>query len=176
MLSNEIVLRPRFTMALDKNGSQITALFKKAKEGQQRFIISCIDDHIFIKLPKNEQHFWSPHLHLEITENTENSCQLHGFFGPNPTVWTMFMFLHVAVGILFMVNLTWLYSNHNLGNGFGLQIGISIFLVLTWVLLYVAGRIGKKKGKPGMRELYNFMNDVINSNIEASKFKKVSIK
>ena len=83
------------------------------KKSQNRFVISCVDDHIFIKLPKREQHFWSPQLHLEITEKDENTCSLHGFFGPNPTVWTMFMFLHVAVGILFMVDLTWLYSNYN---------------------------------------------------------------
>lgn len=163
MLSNEIVLRPRFKMALDKDGNQIRALFAKAKQAQDRFQISCVDDHIFIKLPKREQHFWSPQLHLEITESTEDSCQLNGFFGPNPTVWTMFMFLHVAVGILFMVNLTWLYSSFNLGNGIGLQIGISVVLVLVWVLLYVAGRIGKKKGKPGMRELYGFMQATIQS-------------
>ncbi len=84
-----------------------------SKKSQNRFIISCVDDHIFIKLPKQEQHFWSPQLHLEITEKDENSCSLHGFSGNN--VWTMFMFLHVAVGILFMVDLTWLYSNYNLG-------------------------------------------------------------
>ena len=163
MLSNEIVLRPRFQMELEEPCSQLVVKFSEAKKSQNRFIISCVDDHIFIKLPKREQHFWSPQLHLEITEKDENSCSLHGFFGPNPTVWTMFMFLHVAVGILFMVDLTWLYSNYNLGNTIGLQIGIAIFLVVVWILLYFAGTIGKKKGKPGMRELYDFMNEIINS-------------
>ena len=175
MLSNEIVLRPRFKMSLDQSGSQIAARFSKEKQIQDRFVISCLDDHIFIKLPRSEQHFWSPQLHLEITESTDSSCQLHGFFGPNPTVWTMFMFLHVAVGILFMVNLTWLYSNYNLGNGFALQIGISLVLILTWFLLYVAGRIGKKKGKPGMRALYNFMNEIVeNSNFQIPNSKTSS--
>lgn len=170
MLSNDIVLRPRFKLALNKNGNQITTLFCNAKQTQERFAISCVDDHIFIKLPKQEQHFWSPQLHLEISESTEDSCQISGFFGPNPTVWTMFMFLHVAVGILFMVNLTWLYSNYNLSNGIGLQVGIAVVLVLTWILLYVAGRIGKKKGKPGMRALYDFMDGII-ENSEAQVLK-----
>lgn len=163
MLSNEIVLRPRFQMELEQPCTQLLAKFSKAKKDQSKFIISCVDDHVFIKLPKNQQHFWSPQLHLELSEIYENKCSLHGFFGPNPTVWTMFMFLHVAVGILFMVNLTWVYSNYNLGNSISLQIGISIILVLTWILLYVAGSIGKKKGKPGMRELYDFMQKTIES-------------
>jgi len=161
MLSNEIVLRPRFQMELEQAGKQLLVNFSEAKKSQDKFVISCVDDHIFIKLPNNQQHFWSPQLHLEITEKDENSCSLHGFFGPNPTVWTMFMFMHIAVGILFMVNLTWLYSNYKLGNSIELQISITIILILTWILLYVAGRMGKKKGKSGMRELYDFMNEIV---------------
>lgn len=163
MLPNEIVLRPRFKIELEQPHSQILGKFSEAKKAQEKFHISCIDDHIFIKLPKKEQHFWSPHLHLEISE-FENTSTLHGFFGPNPTVWTMFMFFHVVVGILFMVDLIWLYSNHNLGNPIALQFGIAVALVIIWFLLYLAGSIGKKKGKPGMRELYDFMNEVLNSN------------
>lgn len=161
MVSNEIVLRPRFQMELEQPCLQLLAKFLEVKKTQEKYIVSCVDDHIFIKLPKSQQHFWSPQLHLEISEKDENSSSLHGFFGPNPTAWTMFMFLHVAVGILFMVDLTWLYSNYNLGNSIGLQIGAAIVLVLLWVLLYIAGRIGKKKGKPGMQELYHFMMGTI---------------
>ncbi len=157
MLSNEIVLRPRFQMEFEQPCSQLLERFSKVKKSQNKFIISCVDDHVFIKLPNREQHFWSPQLHLEIAEKDKNSCSLHGFFGPNPTVWTMFMFLHVAIGILFMVDITWMYSNYNLGNPIIIQITIAIILVLIWILLYVAGRIGKKKGKPVMQELHNFM-------------------
>lgn len=170
MLSNDIVLRPRFKLALNKNGNQVITLFFNAKQTQERFVISCVDDHIFIKLPKQEQHFWSPQLHLEISESTEDSCQISGFFGPNPTVWTMFMFLHVVVGILFMVDLTWLYSNYNLGNPITIQIIIAVVLVLAWILLYFAGAMGKKKGKPGMRALYDFMDGII-ENSEAQVLK-----
>ncbi len=161
MLPNEIVLRPRFQMELEQPCSQLLKKFLEVKGSQGKFIVSCVDGHIFIKLPNKEQHFWSPQLHLELSETTEKKCSLHGFFGPNPTVWTMFMFLHVAVGILFMVDLTWLYSNYNLGNSIVLQISIAVVLVMLWILLYIAGRIGKKKGKPGMRELYDFMMGTI---------------
>lgn len=157
MLSNEIVLRPRFQMELEQPCSQLLAKFLKAKKSQQRFIVSCVDDHIFIKLPNKEQHFWSPQLHLELSEVSETKSLLLGFFGPNPTVWTMFIFLHVALGILFMVNVTWLYSNYTMKNPINLQIGIAVVLILIWILLYFAGVMGKKKGKPGMRELYDFM-------------------
>jgi len=160
-ITNQIVLRPRFKVELNHECTQIIELFKKAKSEQKRFTVSCVDDHVFIKLPKNQQHFWSPQLHLEVTEKTENQCSLHGFFGPNPTVWTMFIFFHVAVGILFMVNATWMYTSYNLNNPIGVQVGIAVALVLIWILLYFAGAAGKKKGKPGMRELYDFMMETI---------------
>lgn len=160
-LSNEIVLRPRFKMDLEMSCHQLIARFKEEKKKESKFHISCLDDHVFLRLPKEEQLFWSPQLHLEISEISEDKCSLHGFFGPNPTVWTMFIFFHVVVATLFIADMIWLYSNSSLGNSIGLQIGIALGLVLAWILLYVAGTIGKKKGKPGMQQLYGFMLETI---------------
>lgn len=160
-LSNEIVLRPRFQIELDVPCSQLLYHFSEAKKNQNKFKISCVDHHIFIRLPKEEQLFWSPQLHLEIAEISEEKCVLHGFFGPNPTVWTMFIFFHVIVGTLFLADIVWLYSNWSLGDSTTLQWGIAVGLVIVWGLLYLAGSIGKKKGKTGMRALYGFMLETI---------------
>ncbi|PVW17131.1 GTP-binding protein [Marixanthomonas spongiae] len=160
-LSNEIVLRPRFSLQFNRDSRHLKSLFEDAKQRQSDFKISCVDDHIFIKLPQKEQHFWSPQLHLELEETKENSCLVKGFFGPNPTVWTMFIFLHVVVGILFLVNATWLYSNYSLGNYIGVQIGIAVALIIMWILLYFAGTIGKQKGKPDMRALFDFTISIL---------------
>lgn len=160
-LSNEIVLRPRFQMELKTPYSQVISKFSEEKKKQNKFGISCVDDHIFIRLPRKEQLFWSPQLHLEITELSENKCKLHGFFGPNPTVWTMFIFFHVVVGTLFLANLVWLYSDASLGISIGLQLTIAIGLVVVWGLLYIAGSFGKKKGKPGMHALYKYMLEIL---------------
>lgn len=160
-LSNEIVLRPRFQMELEMSCHQLIARFSEEKKKQGDFHISCVDDHVFLRLPRAQQLFWSPQLHLELSEISENRCMLNGFFGPNPTVWTMFIFFHVVVGTLFLADMIWLYSNSSLGNSVGLQIGIAIGLILLWILLYIAGTIGKKKGKPGMQELYKFMLQTI---------------
>lgn len=160
-LSNEVILRPRFQMELELSRLQVIAQFADAKKKQKAFGISQLDDHIFLRLPAEQRLFWAPQLHLEIYDLTENTCRVHGFFGPNPTVWTMFIFFHVVVGTLFLGDMIWLYSNYNLGNEITVQLFISFALILTWILLYIAGSLGKKKGKPGMRELYRFMLETI---------------
>ncbi|NNL16653.1 MAG: GTP-binding protein, partial [Flavobacteriaceae bacterium] len=110
-LSNEVVLRPRFKIELNRSNEDALKTFDAAKKSQTDFIISRVDDHVFIRFPKAKQHFWSPQLHLEINEVDEKSSLLHGLFGPNPTVWTMFMFLHFFVAVVFIGFAAWAYSN-----------------------------------------------------------------
>ncbi len=156
-ITNEFVLRPRFKLECDVACAGLLEKIATAQKTEERFGISTVDNHVFIRLPKAEQQFWSPQLHLEIVESSDNRCSLHGFFGPNPTVWTMFIFFHVVVGTLFLADMVWLYSNAQLGYGTAIQMAIGLGLVATWILLYIAGSIGKKKGKQGMRKLYWFM-------------------
>ena len=81
-------------MEIPRYNEAILSDFENEKTTQSEFIITRVDDHVFIKFPKDKQHFWSPQLHLEINKVDDNSSTLHGLFGPNPTVWTLFMFLH----------------------------------------------------------------------------------
>ena len=157
-LSNEIVLRPRFKIELDKDNESVLKDFEKAKSNQKDFIVSRVDDHVFIRIPKEKQHFWSPQLHLEINAVEDGSSLLHGLFGPNPTVWTMFMFLHFAVAGFFIAFGIWAYTNYALKESFALQLALMFLMVVCWFALYFAGRLGRFKGKDEMHQLYDFMN------------------
>lgn len=160
-LSNEIVLRPRFKIEIDKSNDNALEAFVSKKQAQKDFIVSRVDDHVFIRLPKSKQHFWSPQLHLEINKKDDNTSFLNGLYGPNPTVWTMFMFLHFLVAGLFIVFGIWAYTNWSLNHTFWLQITFMGLMVIIWFALYFAGRMGKRKGKPEMQELCNFMKDTL---------------
>lgn len=158
---NDVVLRPRFTFEKNKNNEELLSLFVKAKQEQSNFIVSRIDNHVFIKLPKIKQHFWSPQLHLEIDEIDEKTSRIHGLFGPNPTVWTMFMFFHFIVICLFLGFGAWAYSNWSLENSYAIQLSLMILMIILWFVLYFAGRLGKKAGMDEMHELSNFMTNII---------------
>ncbi|NJB72883.1 hypothetical protein GGR42_003381 [Saonia flava] len=158
-LPNDIVLRPRFELELKLPKGNVLQFFEKSKK--KDFLVKCIDEHVFIKFKKEHSHFWSPQLHLEITEINENISEVFGRFGPNPALWTFFMFLHFGIATLFIVCCIWGYSNWSLGKSYGLQLGILIFMIVVWFSLYAFGRVGKAKGKPQMKELYSFMKETL---------------
>jgi len=159
--TNEIVLRPRFKMDLKQSNTSALKAFEDTKASQSNFIVTRVDDHVFIKIPREKQHFWSPQLHLEIMEVDQNSSTLFGLFGPNPTVWTLFMFLHFLIAGLFFAFGIWSYTNHSLGNPYAIQLFLTLFMVVIWFALYFGGRLGKATGKKEMHALHQFMNDTL---------------
>ncbi|MEP3836438.1 MAG: GTP-binding protein [Algibacter sp.] len=160
-LSNDILLRPRFKLEIPRPNEAILNDFENAKSIQSDFIVTRVDDHVFIKFPKEKQHFWSPQLHLEINKVDDNSSTLHGLFGPNPTVWTLFMFLHFLVAVIFIAFAIWTYTNISLKQSYAVQASVTFFMVLLWVTLYFAGSIGKASSIKDMRLLNTFMNNVL---------------
>ena len=161
-LPNQVVLRPRFKLELNTNNKRVLDAFERSKNEQSEFIITRLDDHVFIKIPQEKQHFWSPQLHLEINEIDQNTSQLYGLFGPNPTVWTLFMFLHFLVAGLFIAFAIWTYTNWSLQNEFAIQLFITLMMIVLWFVLYFAGRMGRATGKEDMHQLHDFMTTILN--------------
>ncbi|TWO34478.1 GTP-binding protein [Seonamhaeicola sediminis] len=163
--TNDIVLRPRFKREISEHNEVILKAFETSKKEQSQFIVTRLDNHVFIKFPKREQQFWTPQLHLEIDEIDDKTSMLHGLFGPNPTVWTMFMFFHFIVACLFIAFGAWAYSNWKLETDYILQIGIMILMVIIWFSLYFAGSIGKASSKNDMHKLNDFMNEILKKTV-----------
>lgn len=159
----ELFLRPRFSIDLQEAPEAIISRFSEAFKNK---ISNCngvvVDQHIFISVPKKDEHFWSPQLHLEIVEKENHQSELKGLFGPKPQVWTLFMFVHFVVGISFLGFAAMLYSKIALKESFIFPLSMVIFLPLFWVLLYFLGKIGKDTGKKQMESLHNFMIQIIN--------------
>lgn len=160
-LSNEIVLRPRFKFDVKATNQQLLASFEQQRTKQDNFVVNRVEDHVFIRFPKHQQHYWSPQLHLEINQNEEGHTTVHGLFGPNPTIWTMFMFLHFVVAGLFIALAIWTYSKMTLDEPFAIPLFLTLFMIVIWFALYFIGRMGKTKGKPDMYKLHAFMRDIL---------------
>ncbi len=158
-LPDEIVLRPRFQLDLPDTKETLLKAFESSEK--KPFLVQRSDDHVFIKFNPEKTSFWSPQLHLEINELEENGSKLYGVFGPNPTLWTFFMFLHFGVATVFIILGIWAYSSASLDRSYGIQLGLMGFMLVLWFVLYAFGRAGRHKGKPQMHELHKFMKEVL---------------
>lgn len=160
LISNDIVLRPRFQLDLHIPKEQVLSSFTDVSH--PKFLIKRLDEHVFIKIKPGENHFWSPQLHLEMVQNpTDDHTKLYGVFGPNPTLWTFFMFLHFGVATVFIILSIWAYSSASLDRPYTLQISLMALMVVLWFGLYAFGRLGKRKGKNQMQDLYRFMKETL---------------
>ncbi|MFD2791216.1 GTP-binding protein [Arenibacter sp. H213] len=130
-------------------------LFKNTEEPP--FVVKCMDHHVFIKFNKVESNFWSPQLQIEIVDHVAGKSTLYGLFGPNPTLWTFFMFVHFVVATLFIILGVWAYSSHALGKSYELQMGLMALMIALWIVLYFFGRNGKRKGNDQMQQLNDYM-------------------
>ncbi|MEZ4874158.1 MAG: GTP-binding protein [Flavobacteriaceae bacterium] len=160
-LGEEIILRPRFSMDFTTEPTQLLEAFNAVKKNEQGVVVTCVEHHVFLKIPKEQQHFWSPQLDLEIQSFEEGKTTLRGLFGPKPAVWTMFMFFHFAVASLFIAFGIWAYTNASLKEPYSLQLVLMALMVVAWFVLYFAGRMGKQAGKKEMHKLYRFMQQTV---------------
>ena len=160
-LGEEIALRPRFKLELEQSSDWALEAFEHAKKETTQFVVHRSDDHVFIKIPKEKQHFWSPQLDLEIFQFEGEKTEVRGLFGPKPSVWTLFMFLHFAVIGLGLVIGVWAYSNASLQLPYYMQLLGLFLLVICWFVLYFAGRMGKSAGKKEMIALNQFMRQTL---------------
>ncbi|TXD52697.1 MULTISPECIES: hypothetical protein [unclassified Polaribacter] len=101
--NSAVFFRPRFTIDLEDNFTQIIKKFEKEFEKEHcLYFGNIVDGHIFISVAKRDEHFWSPQLHLEIVEETIKTSTLKGLFGPKPQVWMLFIFIHFVIGVSFL--------------------------------------------------------------------------
>ena len=49
-LTNEIILRPRFKFDINLDNETLLKRFENAKNAPKEFIVSRVDDHVFIKI------------------------------------------------------------------------------------------------------------------------------
>ncbi|SNY94005.1 GTP-binding protein [Flagellimonas pacifica] len=158
-LPNEIVLRPRFELSLNTELEGLKQAFDHCSK--EPFMVKRLDEHIYIRFKKKDTTFWTPQLHLELTSFEKGVSKIHGVFGPNPTLWTFFMFLHFGVGTLFLILGVFAYSNYSLGKDIKLWVAGMVFLVVIWFALYAFGRMGRAKGKPQMNQLKAYLKELI---------------
>lgn len=157
-VNSNIHLRPRFKMEFSESEQTLISKFSdNLKDGDCKYCSKIVDGHVVIDVPKEESHFWSPQLNIEVEKTNEDITVVKGLFGPKPTVWTLFMFFHFAVAVAFIGFAVTAYVQWSLKTDYSVALWVVIALPVVWVLMYFLGRLGRRKGHKQMDELYKFM-------------------
>lgn len=161
-IENSIALRPSFSKDVEKSMDEI---LKNAAiigtEVKEDYRIKISDHHIFFFITRAKKNYYSPHLHLELTENDNKTTHIRGLYGPDQMVWTFFMFLHFIIAGLFLIFGVIAYSHWTLKQSTTLDFTIMGLMVVFWFALYIQARINLKKCQPQMRQLDQLMERIV---------------
>lgn len=114
---------------------------------------------------KKEQHFWSPQLTLTL-ESVEQGTLVRGLYGPQPTVWTMFVFVYFFLGFCAVMALLIGLSYWSLGK-FSFWLWLSPLFGLLFLSMYAVAYSGQKLGQKQMTRLHRLVESVLGQEIEA---------
>ncbi len=145
-LSPELALE-RLRAALKEDGAPIKGLV--------------VDHHVVLKIPQEEQHFWSPQLSLEVEAAEEGEGALiRGLYGPNPSVWLLFVFLYSAIGAISLFIAITGFSQLSLGMSAPALWGLPVAAGLA-IFLYFSAKAGERLGREEMHRLQAFMDQAL---------------
>jgi hypothetical protein len=161
-LDNNVVLRPRFHKDVDLSFSEIIAKATKIKEEvKEDYRVKISDHHIFLFIILAKRRYYSPHLHIELTEKDDKTTHIKFLFGPDQTVWTFFMFLHFIVAGVFLVFGMFALSDWTLKTSVTKDLIIASLMVVVWILLYLIAKQIRYNGRHQIMELMRLFLKIV---------------
>ena len=162
--NNEIRLRLRFYKDVEETVDAVRQKFENYKNnGNEDCNIKIKHTHIWMNIPEGKREYWSPHLHLELEPKDNSGTHIRGLFGPDPTLWTLFMFLHFMVAGIFVIFSGIAYSNYVLKQPTTMNLIIMVLMVAVWFLLYFIAKQIRYKGNGQMNELEGKLLEILES-------------
>ncbi len=156
-LNDQLQLKPSFKVEVENENfaNDVAEYFKKQKFDNINF--KQLDDHIWLSISEAKKTYYSPRLHLEV-EKKESLTILYCTFGPDPNLWTMFMFIHFFLALSFIGLLVWYYTNITLGTSNILTYVLMGIIAICWISLYLFARKNREKAAPQSKELLNALS------------------
>jgi hypothetical protein len=161
-LEDQLPLRYRFEKVVTKSYDDILSSCEILKETvEPDYKIKISGHHIWLHIGMLNREKHSPHLHLEIEKMEDGNTAVRGLYGPDPVLWTMFMFLHFVVAGIFVIFSMIAFSKWSLDQPFGFDLLVMFAMVNSWFLLYFIARLNRKKGINQAKELEVLMERIL---------------
>ena len=154
--------RPNFEMISEKPMAEIIKLVNDRCENNNQHLTGlAILDQISVWVEKSHRKYWSPQLSVLMYPYENGSkTRLLGTYGPMPTVWTFFMFLYIAIGVLVTFISIIGFAQRSLGNDSRVLWAVPVLLLLA-AALYISSQFGQKLAAHQMYTIHFFMQDTL---------------
>jgi hypothetical protein len=163
-----IRIRPRIRGFSNTSEERLLKKYEEIlAEDRYHFNYKIVQNHIFISFKKEESHFWSPELTLEVIRNylqdDEYSGQneptlLRGNISPTPSLWALFLFSYGVLSILCICFLIWGSSQYMLGQPSNM-FWYSLSCILLIGLIFITAQIGQKIAENQTEKLLEFVKE-----------------
>ncbi|MCB9245573.1 MAG: hypothetical protein H6606_04010 [Flavobacteriales bacterium] len=159
-----IRVRPRFRFYVKQSAKEIEDLFRaKLREESNSYEGQVLNDYIVIRVIQQEQHYWSPQLSVSLSQEDDRTL-VRGLYGPNPAVWLLFTFIHIATSVAAVFISIIGFSNMSLGLS-SMILWIIPILGLISLIMYLVARAGRKLGESQLIDLHHFFEEHIGEKI-----------
>lgn len=160
-------LRPRWAKDVAVDKALIMAKFSEQPSLAEGVTICLWEDHIILKIPLEEQHFWSPQMTLSLEELEERFTRVRGLCGPKPSVWMMFIFFYFLLGFLGIVIMIMGFSQMSLGMSYGILWLVPAIAFLV-AMVFLTAKMGQRFARKEMERLFHYCQKIIRSLEEGS--------
>ncbi|GAB4231272.1 MAG: hypothetical protein Tsb0034_03500 [Ekhidna sp.] len=157
-------IRPRFKHTLEGDKEDWENRLVSSLQTNNLFLLGHLPGHIYIKISPEHQHFWSPQLHVSF-EQEEEHVIVRGLYGPNPTLWAIFFFGYVVLGLLTLFVGMWGLTRWSLGLDHNILWLIPAFVIAA-IVLYFAAQAGQKLGAQQMFDIHHAYEDLVGSHVK----------
>lgn len=150
-------LRPRFQLRITSDPEESLLYIKERATKDPTVVATKANKYVFLKIPENQQHYWSPELSVRIEqEEYSRQIKVYCLLGPSQSVWMLFTFFYAFIicsstfgGIYGLV------KYQTLDDAGWLWV-IPVGLILS-TSIFIISKIGQKRGRDQMLHLVSFL-------------------
>ncbi len=161
--------RPTFTLRSPHSTEVLRQRVRAFLKTTTKIRGTAFEQLIELSIDGNEHHFWSPQVLAKVTEHEDGTTTLDARFGPDPHVWTLYVFTYATLLVVAIFATVWGFVQKTLGQS-PAALMIAPLAALAAALVWGAGFVGQGLGSDQMYLLRATLEKVVEHSDESAAF------
>ena len=154
--------RPRFTLDLNLPPDQVIERVRvRLAASDAKVTGSLFRRTMLLTVRKQDAHFWSPQLDVQLEDAPGGGTRLAAMFAPHPQIWTSFVAVQFLFALLSVAAAMYLVSTLMLGRDYLIPLGALGLMLFGGGFAYGAAYVGQGFGSEQMYELRAFLDAAV---------------